>query len=72
MSCAAWAVAVVMVLVATIVLVIAHVIPGDPAAVILGPSATAVDGAALRTQLGLDAPLLSNTGHSSDPRSNCA
>ena len=34
---------VVMFLVATIVFVIAHVIPGDPAAVMLGPAATADD-----------------------------
>ena len=40
---------VVMFLVATIVFVIAHVIPGDPAAVMLGPSATAADIAALRS-----------------------
>src|SRR6516164_4910500 len=44
---------VVMFLVATIVFVIAHVIPGDPAAVMLGPAATAADIAALRTRLGL-------------------
>jgi peptide/nickel transport system permease protein len=48
---------VVMFLVATIVFVIAHVIPGDPAAVMLGPSATADDIAALRARLGLDASL---------------
>jgi peptide/nickel transport system permease protein len=48
---------VVMFLVATIVFVISHVIPGDPAAVMLGPSATAADIAALRTRLGLDASL---------------
>ncbi len=48
---------VVMFLVATIVFVIAHVIPGDPAAVMLGPAATAADIAALRSRLGLDAPL---------------
>src|SRR5262245_22072728 len=48
---------VVMFLVATIVFVIAHVIPGDPAAVMLGPAATADDIAALRTRLGLDASL---------------
>ena len=47
----------VMFLVATIVFVIAHVIPGDPAAVMLGPAATAADAAALRSRLGLDAPL---------------
>ena len=48
---------VVMFLVATIVFVIAHVIPGDPAAVMLGSAATAADIAALRTRLGLDASL---------------
>jgi peptide/nickel transport system permease protein len=48
---------VVMFLVATIVFVIAHVIPGDPAAVMLGPAATAEDVAALRSRLGLDASL---------------
>ncbi len=48
---------VVMFLVATIVFVIAHIIPGDPAAVMLGPAATAADIAALRTRLGLDASL---------------
>jgi len=46
-----------MFLVATVVFLIAHVIPGDPAAVMLGPAATAADVAALRTRLGLDAPL---------------
>jgi peptide/nickel transport system permease protein len=49
---------VVMFFVATVVFAIAHVIPGDPAAVMLGPSASAADVAALRTRLGLDAPLL--------------
>ena len=48
---------VVMFIVATIVFVIAHVIPGDPAAVMLGPAATAADVEALRARLGLDAPL---------------
>lgn len=48
---------IVMFLVATIVFIIAHVIPGDPAAVMLGPAATGADIAALRTRLGLDAPL---------------
>jgi peptide/nickel transport system permease protein len=48
---------VVMFVVATIVFLISHVIPGDPAAVMLGPAATAADIAALRSRLGLDAPL---------------
>src|SRR4051812_460783 len=47
----------VMFCVATVVFAIAHVIPGDPAAVMLGPSATAQDVATLRASLGLDAPL---------------
>jgi peptide/nickel transport system permease protein len=54
---------VVMFFVATIVFAISHVIPGDPAAVMLGPSATAADVAALRTRLGLDAPLLMQYMH---------
>jgi peptide/nickel transport system permease protein len=48
----------VMFFVATTVFAIVHVIPGDPAAVMLGPSASAADVIALRTRLGLDAPLL--------------
>src|SRR5580704_10065974 len=48
---------IVMFIVATIVFVIAHVIPGDPAAVMLGSDATAADVDALRHRLGLDAPL---------------
>ncbi len=54
---------VVMFFVATVVFAIAHVIPGDPAAVMLGPSASAADVAALRTRLGLDAPLLVQYAH---------
>ena len=48
---------VVMFLVVTIVFVIVRVTPGDPAAVMLGPDATAQDIADLRTQLGLDRSL---------------
>jgi len=48
---------VVMLLVAVIVFIIARVVPGDPAAVMLGSSATPADVAALRAQLGLDQPL---------------
>jgi peptide/nickel transport system permease protein len=53
----------VMFFVATIVFTIVHVIPGDPAAVMLGPSASEADVAALRARLGLDAPLLVQYGH---------
>ncbi|WP_337268322.1 ABC transporter permease [Oryzifoliimicrobium ureilyticus] len=48
----------VMFLVVTIVFVILRITPGDPAAVMLGPDATAADVAALRTRLGLDQPIL--------------
>ncbi len=48
---------VVMFLVVTIVFVIVRVTPGDPAAVMLGPDATAQDIASLRARLGLDQPL---------------
>ncbi|PWC37876.1 ABC transporter permease [Azospirillum sp. TSO35-2] len=49
---------IVMLLVAMVVFVIARVVPGDPAAVMLGSSATPADVAALRGRLGLDEPLL--------------
>lgn len=49
--------AVVMALVVTIVFIIVRVTPGDPAAVMLGPEATAEDIASLRERLGLNAPL---------------
>ncbi|GAU86607.1 ABC transporter permease [Bosea sp. BIWAKO-01] len=49
----------VMLLVVTIVFVIVRVTPGDPAAVMLGPDATAQDVADLRSRLGLDRSILS-------------
>jgi len=49
---------VVMLIVAAVVFVIARVVPGDPAAVMLGSSATPEDIAALRGRLGLNQPLL--------------
>ena len=49
--------AIVMFVVATIVFVIVRVIPGDPAAIMLGPDATGADIAALRERLGLNQPL---------------
>ncbi len=49
---------VVMIVVAAVVFVIARVIPGDPAAVMLGSAATPEDVAALRDRLGLDQPLV--------------
>lgn len=53
---------VVMAIVVTIVFVIVRVTPGDPAAVMLGPDATAADIAALRTKLGLDGSILEQFG----------
>lgn len=50
--------AVVMFLVVTIVFVIVRVTPGDPAAVVLGPDASAQDIADLRARLGLDQSLV--------------
>jgi peptide/nickel transport system permease protein len=44
--------------VATLVFSLIHLIPGDPAQAMLGESAPEADIAALRTQLGLDRPLL--------------
>jgi peptide/nickel transport system permease protein len=48
---------VVMALVLTIVFIIVRITPGDPAAIMLGPDATAADVASLRQRLGLDAPV---------------
>ena len=55
---------VVMALVVTIVFVIVRVTPGDPAAVMLGPDATAADIAALRARLGLDGSILAAVSRS--------
>jgi ABC-type dipeptide/oligopeptide/nickel transport system permease component len=44
--------------VATLVFALIHLVPGDPAQVMLGEQASASDLAELRTRLGLDEPLL--------------
>jgi ABC-type dipeptide/oligopeptide/nickel transport system permease component len=44
--------------VATLVFALIHLVPGDPAQVMLGESASAADLDDLRTRLGLDKPLL--------------
>lgn len=49
---------IVMFLVVTAVFIIVRLTPGDPAAVMLGPDATAADIEALRQRLGLDRPIL--------------
>ncbi|MGO4852247.1 ABC transporter permease [Phaeovulum sp. W22_SRMD_FR3] len=54
---------IVMLIVATVVFVIVRITPGDPAAVMLGSDATPADVAALRTRLGLDAPMIVQYGH---------
>jgi len=48
---------VVIFLVLTIAFLIVRLAPGDPAALMLGPEATAEDAAALRAELGLDRPI---------------
>src|SRR4051812_37605508 len=47
----------VMLVVASLVFVIVRVVPGDPAAVMLGDLATPADVARLRAELGLDGPI---------------
>jgi peptide/nickel transport system permease protein len=54
--------AAVMFMVATITFVIIRVIPGDPAALMLGPEATASDIATLRAKLGLDRSIATQYG----------
>lgn len=49
----------VLAIVGVIIFFLIHLTPGDPAAVILGPSATPDQVDALRRELGLDAPLIS-------------
>ena len=44
----------VMAIVATLVFVLVRIVPGDPAAAMLGPDADAADVAVVRTRLGLD------------------
>ncbi|MCX5949394.1 MAG: ABC transporter permease, partial [Cyanobacteria bacterium] len=50
-------------LIATLVFLLLRVAPGDPIDALLGPKAPAAARAALRHQLGLDQPLLSQYGH---------
>jgi peptide/nickel transport system permease protein len=50
-------VAPILLAVVTLVFSLIHLIPGDPAEVMLGDGAQAADVAALRTRLGLDRPL---------------
>lgn len=49
--------------VATLVFALIHLVPGDPAQVMLGESAAPSDVVELRTRLGLDEPLAVQYGH---------
>jgi len=61
---------VVLLGIALLVFSLLHLVPGDPAAVLLGQQATAQDIARLRLALGLDRPLW--TSLSSTPAGLCA
>ena len=50
-------------LVVTIIFVLIRMAPGDPAAFLVSPTATAADAALLRTELGLDRPLIIQYAH---------
>ncbi|HJP37326.1 MAG TPA: glutathione ABC transporter permease GsiC, partial [Gammaproteobacteria bacterium] len=50
--------AVVLLGVSSITFFLLHLVPGDPVEVMLGESASITDRARLRTELGLDAPLI--------------
>jgi len=53
----------VMVVVITVIFLMIHLIPGDPAAVMLGPNASAEDIARLRRAMGLDEPIAMQLMH---------
>ncbi len=52
-----------LLLASIIVFLLMHVIPGDPAALLLGADATAAEIEALREHMGLNAPLYTQFGH---------
>jgi peptide/nickel transport system permease protein len=52
----------VLVGVATLVFLLIHLVPGDPAEAMLGQTASAADLASLRTKLSLDRPLIAQYG----------
>jgi len=54
---------VVLIIVTFIVFLLLYLIPGDPARTMLGIEASAQDVAALRSQLGLDRPMMAQYGH---------
>lgn len=50
-------------LVTTLTFALVHLAPGDPATLLIAPTATASEAAELRARLGLDAPLAVQYGH---------
>ena len=50
--------ALVLLVVSITIFVVMHLLPGDPAAIMLGPEATNEDVAALQSEMGLDKPIL--------------
>ena len=49
--------------VVTLVFLLIHLIPGDPVEIMLGESALPADRAAMRSEWGLDRPILEQYGH---------
>lgn len=50
--------ALVLLVVSVTIFIVMHLLPGDPAAIMLGPEATNEDVAALKAEMGLDKPVL--------------
>jgi len=50
--------ALVLLVVSITIFIVMHLLPGDPAAIMLGPEATNEDVAALKAEMGLDKPVL--------------
>ncbi|MBU1698417.1 MAG: ABC transporter permease, partial [Proteobacteria bacterium] len=49
--------ALVLLVVSVTIFIVMHLLPGDPAAIMLGPEATNEDIAALQAEMGLDKPV---------------
>jgi len=60
----------VLLVVITVIFLMIHLIPGDPAAVMLGPNATAEEIAKLRRTMGLDSRSIFSSSRSL--RGRCA
>lgn len=53
----------VMIVLSLMIFILARVVPGDPARIALGPSATQEQVDAMRQQMGLDEPIISQYAH---------